>query len=448
MMKPNTTPEPLSAGKLRAQTNLLDTAARQVLSGSFGRKFPADRILSTYFRENRCCGSRDRALISETVYALLRYWGFLRKYLPENRRNDIECGSIRLTKQELGALLTAGVFIAGEEERADMLANAFQLHTLPHPAGSPERRARQLTDYFATDTSIALTDILPQWICDNLPENLDRDAFLRSLSVRPPMWLRLQLSDPAERDSVIEELVSGGAEVSVSQTLPDALMVRAKMNLFTLDSFRNGKFEIQDLASQCVGCVCDAKQGERWLDACAGAGGKTLQLAQAMNRKGSVTASDLRDYKLEDLRRRARRAGFPNIITKPHSAGLKKPKHPYHGVLIDAPCSCSGVWRRNPGAQWKLTAEEITELAACQYGILSEYADAVRPGGVLVYATCSLFDEEDSQVVTKFLSGHPDFKLDPFEDPIEKNIAPGMLRIDGCKYDCDTLFVAKMRKVN
>ena len=116
-------------------------------------------------------------------------------------------------------------------------------------------------------------------------------------------------------------------------------------------------------------------------------------------------------------------------------------------MLVDAPCSCSGVWRRNPGSQWILSEEEIAELARQQLEILETYARAVRVGGILVYATCSIFDRENSGVVREFLDKHPEFKLDPFDHPLTGNVAPGMLRIDGGLYDCDTLFGARMIKV-
>ena len=124
-----------------------------------------------------------------------------------------------------------------------------------------------------------------------------------------------------------------------------------------------------------------------------------------------------------------------------------KGKHLFDGVLLDAPCSCSGVWRRNPGAQWKLSPEDITELSNTQKQILENYANAVRPGGVLVYATCSLFDAENRDVVQSFLEKHDEYKLDPFENPLNGKIAPGMLRIDSVDGNCDALFMAKMRKV-
>ena len=448
IMNTYTKNDTLAPGKRNAQLNLLDEALRRVLTGIFGRRQHSDRVLSAYFRENRRCGSRDRAFISEAVYALLRNWGFLRKYLPAERLEELESGTIHFTSRELAALVMAGCYISGDMGTADLIRSARELfNSLPPPAGTPERRARQMADCFSTAVSIAAGDLLPDWVKEALPADLDKETFINALGARPPIYLRLQCT-AEERNAVIDELVQHDAEINEVPEVKEALAVRAKVNMYSLESYRKGWFEIQDLASQCVGLVCQARPGSRWLDACAGAGGKTLQLAQMMKRKGNVTASDLRSYKLEDLRRRARRAGFPNITVKENIAASGKVKHPFDGVLVDAPCSCSGVWRRNPGAQWILTMEEVEELAAQQLEILETYARAVRPGGVLVYATCSVFDAENSGVVRKFLEKHPEFKLDPFEHPLTGKVAPGMLRIDGGNFNCDTLFAARLIKVN
>jgi len=442
-MKEKNTFSTLSPDKYRAQMRLLDDAARKVLSSGFSRQTPADRVLAGYFRQNHRCGSRDRAFISETIYALLRYWGFLRLYLPQERREELESGSIRLTGRELAALLMAGAFIHGSDH-AEIIASVHRMESLPRSLNNPTARANQMAVYFGCDLKLTDRDLLPEWIFAELPEELNKTEYLRLLAQRPPMWIRLQCDHP---DEIFAELSALGASMEPHPELSNAVAVRVQANLFSLETYRSGKFEIQDLASQCVAVAAAPRQGERWLEPCAGAGGKSLHLAQLMNRKGSVTAGDIRAAKLDDLRRRARRAGFPNIITKPHDGGVWKGRHQFDGVLVDAPCSCSGVWRRNPGAQWKLHPENITELAATQRKILENYANAVRPGGVLLYATCSLFDAENSAVVRDFLAGHPEYKLDPFPHPLNGKIVPGMVRIDSIDGDCDALFVAKMRKV-
>ena len=444
IMKEKTSSQTLSIDKYRAQNRLLNDAARKILAAGFSRQMPADRALASYFRENHRCGSRDRAFISETVYAMLRYWGFLRRYLPAERRDEIESGAIRLTDRELSALLMAGAFINGENDAAQIIASVNRMEHLPKALNNPVARANQMAGYFGCEKKLADPDLLPEWIKELLPENLDHAAFMRMLTIRPPMWIRMQTN---EQESVISELSATGALIDRHPALPDAYAVRTKTNLFSLETFRSGKFEIQDLASQCVSIIAAPRQGERWLDPCAGAGGKTLHLAQLMNRKGTVIAGDIRAHKLDDLRRRARRAGFPNIMTKAHNGGVWKSRHLFDGILVDAPCSCSGVWRRNPGAQWKLRASDIAELSKTQEQILNNYAAAVRHGGVLLYATCSLFDAENSAVVRRFLDAHAEYKLDPFPHPIHGNIVPGMVRIDSTDGDCDALFIAKMRKV-
>ena len=215
---------------------------------------------------------------------------------------------------------------------------------------------------------------------------------------------------------------------------------------FTLDAFRTGHFEVQDLASQCVGLVCAPKPGERWLDACAGGGGKTLELAEMMKRRGTVIAGDVREGILHELKLRARRAGFPNISTLHHDGRVPRGFHPCDGVLVDAPCSGSGVWRRNPGSAWKFRLDELAEYARRQYDILSRFSAAVKSGGVLVYATCSLFAAENEEVVRRFLTAHPDFALESGVHPLTGLVSDGFYHFDGFDDDCDFLFAARLRR--
>lgn len=161
-----------------------------------------------------------------------------------------------------------------------------------------------------------------------------------------------------------------------------------------------------------------------------------------------MVASDIREYKLEDLRLRARRAGFPNIMTRAWDgkAPRRRQQGKFDGVLVDAPCSCSGVWRRNPDGRWKMRPGEIAEMAALQREILDAASGGVRPGGVLVYATCSIFEAENQGVVLDFLAGHPDFVLDSFPHPLTGENLSGMMAVLPGMGDCDSMFAARLRR--
>jgi 16S rRNA (cytosine967-C5)-methyltransferase len=194
--------------------------------------------------------------------------------------------------------------------------------------------------------------------------------------------------------------------------------------------------------------ICAPNRGERWWDCCAGAGGKTLALADIMQRTGKVVAGDIRSYKLEDLKRRARRGNFPNIECRPWDGNKVPPRrsNKFDGILIDAPCSCSGVWRRNPDGRWNSSPEEVEKVTAMQRTVLENVLGALRPGGVLVYATCSAFEAENSAMIRAFLEQHPEFTLESFIDPLTGEKVDGMLKITGASENCDSMFAARMRK--
>ena len=280
------------------------------------------------------------------------------------------------------------------------------------------------------DLSLSPADLLPDWL--PLPE--DGPGFIRMMQMRPPLWLRAQIK-PQRLQQMLKD---DGLYAQISDKLPGALKVKeAKVNLYSLPAFQDGAFEVQDFASQVIGYSCAPKPGERWWDACAGAGGKSLQLGSLMAGKGVLIATDIRAYKLKDLKKRARRAGLSNIQSKGWN-GTKIPvnKTLFDGVLVDAPCSCTGTWRRNPDARWTTFPEDI--LATCSTG--------VRKGGVLVYATCSLMPEENEQQVQAFLESHPEFSLEPFTDPLTGKANSGMQSIRPQDADCDAMFTARMRR--
>jgi 16S rRNA (cytosine967-C5)-methyltransferase len=219
------------------------------------------------------------------------------------------------------------------------------------------------------------------------------------------------------------------------------------VNLDTLPVYSEGRVEVQDLASQTVAMICAPSPGQRWWDVCAGGGGKSLHLAQLMKGKGVVTATDIQDRKLDELRRRARRGGFQNIQVKSWDGKpMRQKQATYDGVLVDAPCTCSGTWRRNPAMRWTARPGEKDEMAVIQRRILNTAVSGLKEGGVLVYATCSFFKRENEEVVEEFLAAHADFALEPYAHPLTGTPTPGTLQIWPWDGDCDAMFTARMRR--
>ena len=290
-------------------------------------------------------------------------------------------------------------------------------------------------------------NLFPAWFKNELPESLrNGDALPLHMQKRPPMWLRAQTPNVS---ALIADLNRSGFAAEQLPFSPNSLKIAdARGSLYNTPEFLAGKFEIQDFSSQCIGRACMPQPGESWWDVCAGGGGKSLQLADMMQRRGTVYSTDIRAYKLEDLKRRAARAAFPNIRcaewdgTRPtgSKAGL------FDGVLVDAPCSSSGRWRRNPDGRWTTPLSRVEELTGIQSRILENASAGVRKGGVLVYATCSLFERENEKVVLDFLSRHPGFRLEPFRSP-DGTECGGMLRTLPMSADCDASFVARIRNL-
>ena len=234
-----------------------------------------------------------------------------------------------------------------------------------------------------------------------------------------------------------------------------ALAVRDETDLTRLASYRAGAFEIQDAGSQAI-LELAGPTGSQWLDACAGAGGKTLQLARMLGPNGRIDAHDVRPAALEELRHRAQRAGIAGqeMTAASQPAGwarLRTLQQPpttgvYDGVLVDAPCSGSGTWRRAPHLKWITTESGLKAHAGLQQRILADFARFVRPGGQLIYATCSLSPLENETVVTDFLRAHPDFAPAPAARPeLAAARGPGWLILPS-RHDGDGFFAATLRR--
>ncbi|MBQ7206863.1 MAG: RsmB/NOP family class I SAM-dependent RNA methyltransferase [Lentisphaeria bacterium] len=430
----------LSERKIAAQFQLLVGAAETVLAGMFGRKAPADRELAAFYRTNRQCGSRDRAFINRTVYTLLRHWGWARKLAGERLVSELETGKALPSERDVSALLFFALACGGNDRES--LSSAARIIGVQVPGGLTalprETRAAAAAGALDIPMTFREEELLPEWARPLLPAD-----FARRMPERPPMWLRINRNG---QDHVLEELAAAGVAVETFPEFPEAAAVSApSVNLAVLPCFQKGEVEVQDLASQCIVRFCAPRRKERWFDPCAGAGGKTLAIAEAMGRTGTVVAGDVRERILLELRRRARRSGYPDIVTRCHDGRPWRGLKPFDGVLIDAPCSCSGVWRRAPWGPWTMEEADIAKYAEKQTGILHSFSPCVKPGGVLVYATCSAFRQENEEVVERFLGAHPDFVLSRAPDPFTGAPGDGFMHMpEG--FDCDIMFAAKMER--
>lgn len=444
----------INHSKAMTQGKTLSIVMEKLLIAVFAEQRPADRVLSAMFRANRQLGSRDRRFISETVFAFFRYLGITSLLLSQEEWAILNSsGKLPDDSRKFAAMIAGTWFLEKVLPRPEGLI--FFLNILHIPSCEQQFDGDEAILHFVANAagisqlrkSYSKECICPDWIFKELPfsEPSQLQSFLECLRNRPPMWIRVQTETSEEMLREFHEL---GIVPQAHSRLDNAFaLYRPAVNLFTLESFRTGAFEVQDLASQCIGVVAAPQPGERWWDACAGAGGKSLQLASLMKRKGTVVASDIRGYKLEELKKRARRAGFSNIVIKIWDGKRLKEKQrgKFDGVLVDAPCSCTGTWRRNPDARWNVQKKEIAEFAELQLSILEKAAEAVKAGGTLVYATCSLIATENSGVVEKFLDKHPDFSPEFFLHPLTGKPVEGMLQIYPWDADCDGMFVAKFR---
>jgi 16S rRNA (cytosine967-C5)-methyltransferase len=375
-----------------------------------------DRNLPTRLQEllrHRSFGSRDRRLYRELLYTALRH----RPWIAEIARRSEEDG------------VRATAWLAAESPATRDFRAALTTGWPPLPPTIAER-ARHLRVRSA---------LLPGWFRSHCPA-----AFvppnLEVLHTRAPLWIRLQTDTP---DAVLAEFSARGWAWRRSEMCTAAVEILDDVDLTATTVYREGRFEIQDLGSQLILASADIASGTCWLDACAGAGGKTLQLAGMVGPDGRVDAYDIRAKALEELRRRARRGGFANI----RAISRLPAEAAYDGVLVDAPCSGSGTWRRAPHLKWCTTEADIATHATRQQELLARFGRLVRPSGLLIYATCSLSRRENQDVITAFLATHAEFALlAPLRSSGSAIGGPGFTILPAC-HDTDGFFVAVMRRV-
>ncbi len=345
------------------------------------RNLHADAVLRAALREQRGLPRSTAREISRAVFAYFRWRGFLDAYFRE--RGWLELPGIAERQ------LTKGL------ELAEQYAN------------SPER--------FSFED---LKHAVPKWTwseMDNVPVE-----WLRTLQLEPRLWLRAKRGQGRALAQTF-----GECWIPPQPSFADAVEYQGTEDLFRTSEFQTGDFEVQDIASQAVGLLCNPQPGETWWDACAGEGGKTLHLSDLMQNQGLIWASDRAEWRLKKLKLRARRAGGFNYRMALWDGGAKLPtKTKFDGVLVDAPCSGVGTWQRNPHARWTTTPEDVRELSDVQAKLLRQVAPAVKPGGKLVYSVCTLTRAETEDVVEGFLKAFPDFEPLPLTNLFEKPSPP------------------------
>jgi len=369
-------------------------AAIDILDGLAVSRLPADRFIREFFRARRYAGSKDRAAVSERVYDVFRHRASFAWRMGSEAPRALVIASLLKEGADVSSLFTGdgyGPALLTDEERARTIVAPTD-QAAPHIKGEyPEFLQSELTRAFDEDVALEMGAMLE----------------------RAPVDLRVNTLK-ATRDGVLDVLRSEGFEAEATRYSPTTIRLPATTRgLEQSKLFLDGAFEFQDEAAQVAVLLAQAKPNSRVLDLAAGAGGKSLALAAAMNNSGELTAHDIDEGRLRQIAPRAQRAGVTIIQTH---AGQKPPGRPYDLVLLDAPCSGSGTWRRSPENKWRLTPERLDQLNALQDMLLDQAAARAAGKARIVYATCSILPRENEDRIAAFLERHPAFKVIPAAD--------------------------------
>ena len=388
------------AARVEAAIGLLD----RVIASALAKGPPADRILAEWFKANRFAGSKDRRAVRELVFSAIRACG----PVPHSGR----AAMLRLAEEDPALLLLFDGSTYG-----------------PAPVEEGEL--------------VAEDGLAPAWLTARLADSGVDGAEAQALLGRAPLDVRVNALK-ADRASLVLPVPGEPLPTAQGLRLPFGTPVEQ------WDAFRDGLIEVQDCGSQLACEAVGARPGETVIDLCAGAGGKTLALAAEMGNQGTLVAADTDRARLARLAPRAERAGAlvaETILLDPgrELEGLAA----WHGradaVLVDAPCSGTGTWRRNPEARWRLDAATLDRLTALQRQLLDVAEALVRPGGRLIYVTCSLLDEEGSGQAAGFLAAHPDWRAEPAALPLGQPHGPG-IRLTPFHDGTDGFFIARLGK--
>ena len=418
------------------EQRILRSRFRQAVSAlaqALERTGPADRKLEAYFRQHKQMGSKDRAFVADVVYGVLRHLRSL-QFLLGDYGNQAEW---------LALLYLMRYAQWGSQTFADIDCD------LPFEDLTELAKEQNLPEAVALD--------LPDWLYERLSASMTAEELkilVEALNANAPLDIRANRLK-CDRETLRVRLAVDGFELIHVDSAPDALRKFSRAPLFNTEAFRDGWFEVQDVGSQLVSILVDAKPKQRIVDFCAGAGGKTLHLAAMMQNKGTVYAFDVAAKRLANLKQRLARAGVDNVrvqdIRDENDVHIKRQRNTLDAVLVDAPCSGSGTLRRNPDIKWRTL--DMASLRDTQLRILKAAAQLVKTGGRVVYATCSVLNDENEEIVETFLAEHPEFEL----KPVAPILAEKGIKLDGVEqylrlwphtHNTDGFFAAVLERRN
>ncbi|SDF34481.1 RsmB/NOP family class I SAM-dependent RNA methyltransferase [Cellulophaga baltica] len=361
----------------------------------FNEEEYADKVVQKVLKFDKRWGARDRGFIAETTYEIVRY-----------KRLYIEIAEVKapFSRPNLFRVFAVWAVLRGIE-----LPDWKQIETVP---------TRKIKGRFDELSKIRkFKESIPDWMDEIGEKSLGEKRWTKEISAlnqQADVILRVNTLKTT-KEALRANLLENGIDCEPIAGYTDALKLAERGNVFRTDAFQNGMFEVQDASSQLVAEFLDVKPGQRVIDTCAGAGGKTLHIAALMENKGQLIAMDIYENKLKELKRRAKRNGAFNIEPRviDSTKVIKKLYGKADRILIDAPCTGLGVLRRNPDAKWKLQPEFLEKIMATQQEILRSYSRMLKPEGKMVYATCSILPQENNEQVKTFLASEEgrDFRL-------------------------------------
>ena len=426
-----------ASAQIQAAIELLETIEQE--------RRPADRMMSLYYRSRRYIGSKDKAAISDVVYAVLR------------KKATFSWIALQVGLSNIARHWVLVYLIENEKSPEDyFLGDNYSPEDLSESEKNAVHKMKQMLGEWPLNNVPEHTQLnLPEWLVPQMKKSLG-DAFeneMRVMQDRANLDIRVNTLK-SDRDSVQQLIEAEGYMTEKTDYSPLGLSFTQKVALANLDTFQEGLFEVQDQGSQLIALVAGVKPGDKVVDFCAGAGGKSLALAAQMQNKGVLHACDVHTKRLDNLSKRKKRAGVHNIqthiLSSERDKWVKRNAGKMDVVLIDAPCTGTGTWRRSPDARWNLEQQNLLSLQSLQASILDSASRLVKPGGRLIYATCSLLREENEEQIEQFLAEHPDFNttdLDNVEMLENLDVTNKyQLRTSPAKTGMDGFFVAAMTR--